>query len=306
MQKPSRARGGVARAIPSVSVRVTRNAKPKVEARGRHPLLSAICHDLRAPLAAVTMGAHFVLQTTPNDQANIRTRRILEAMLRSCAQMERLVRNFADLSEIDQGSVALRISMHDAGEMLDLTADAARESARTKDVALEVQKPTKSILVSCDRERVLRALGHIVENAVRFAPEGSKIQLVVARGAAGVVDFAVTDHGPGLAPEEKKSLFDHPWQLQRADRGGIGFGVAIARGFAKAHDGTLMVVSRANEETTFTLALPIEGPQKGQTRQTRQTQKRDNEQARVRTRRTGQGQYTRKSSTPRKNRPAAH
>ncbi|MCL2723262.1 MAG: HAMP domain-containing histidine kinase [Polyangiaceae bacterium] len=254
--------GGSVRAAPGARA----NGKSKVLSGGSDPLLLAICHDLRAPLAAVTMGANFVLQTTPNDQANARTLRILEAMLRSCAQMERLVRNFADFSEIDGGSVSLRMGTHDAGDMIELTADAARESAQVKDVALDVHKPSVSMTVRCDRERVLRALGHIVENAVRFAPEGSAIELTVAPAQGGAVDFAVKDHGPGLAPDMQKNLFDRGWHAARAKRAGAGFGLAIARGFANAHGGNLSVTSRANKETVFTFSLPIRGPKQSPSR----------------------------------------
>ncbi len=86
--------------------RSKRSRLAKAGKRGRDPLLAAICHDLRAPLAAVTMGANFVLQTTQRDEQNARSVKILEAMLRSCTQMERLIRNFADLSEIDGNAVS--------------------------------------------------------------------------------------------------------------------------------------------------------------------------------------------------------
>src|SRR5947207_3240871 len=98
----------------------------------RDPLLASICHDLRAPLAAVTMGTNFVLQTTENDEAHGRQRRILEAMLRSCSQMERLVRTFADLSEIEARSLSLRVGDHDAREMLEIAANAANEAAKVR------------------------------------------------------------------------------------------------------------------------------------------------------------------------------
>src|SRR4029079_9220571 len=104
--------------------------------RGLDPLLSAICHDLRAPLAAVTMGANFVLQTTQRDDASARSVKILEAMLRSCSQMERLIRNFADLSEIDANPVQLRLGLHDAGEMAELAAEAMREVANARSISI--------------------------------------------------------------------------------------------------------------------------------------------------------------------------
>jgi len=131
----------------------TRVASPKVKAapprphrpRGRDPLLAAICHDLRAPLAAVTMGANFVLQTTQRDDENARSVKILEAMLRSCTQMERLIRNFADLSEIEGDAVELRLGLHNATEMLELAAEGIAEAARARSVTVEVVKPETPI-----------------------------------------------------------------------------------------------------------------------------------------------------------------
>lgn len=234
---------------------------PAVEAPkkpGRDPLLAAICHDLRAPLAAVTMGANFVLQTLSDEEANARSRKILEAMLRSCTQMERLVRNFADLSEIEGGSVHLRVGLHDAGEMLDFAAEAAGDAARARSLTIEVDKPAQNVVVRCDRERLLRAINHVLENAVKFAPEGSTITLTV-----GVKDddvaFGIVDRGPGLSAQVKRNLFDRQFHAKRANRVGAGFGLAIARGFAIAHGGKLTVESRPGT-TTFCITIPKDGP----------------------------------------------
>ncbi len=222
--------------------------------KGRDPLLAAICHDLRAPLAAVTMGTNFVLQTT--DAENDRSRRILEAMLRSCAQMERLIRDFADLSEIEGDAVELRLGVHDAGEMLDFAREALNELAASRDVTIEVDKPEHPVVLTCDRERVLRLLHHLLDNALKFAPPKSKVTLAVRRDN-GTATFSVIDHGTGLSKEVKKNLFDRQWHARRANRVGAGLGLAIARGFAEAHDGSLHVESRPGEETTFTFTLPI-------------------------------------------------
>jgi signal transduction histidine kinase len=224
---------------------------------GRDPLLSAICHDLRAPLAAVTMGANFVLQTLGEEETDTRPRRILEAMLRSCAQMERLVRNFADLSEIEGHAVQLRLGVHDAGEMLDLAAEAAEASARARAITLSVDKPEKQIHVRCDRERMLRAIHHLVDNAIKHAPEGSTVILSVS-AREGQVSFRVLDHGPGLTPQTRRNLFDRGWHAKRANRVGAGFGLAITRGFAQAHHGKVTVESKPGS-TSFEITLPNDG-----------------------------------------------
>ncbi len=241
---------------------VTRRAPARTPTRGRAPLLAAICHDLRAPLAALTMGANFVLQTTQRDDASARSVRILEAMLRSCTQMERLIRNFADLSEIEADSVSLRLGLHDAREMLELAAESAGEAAGARFVTVEVVKPATPIAMRCDRERLLRAVGHVVENAVKLAPAGSTVTLAVTMRDASVA-FSITDRGPGLTAQVRRNLFDRHWHAKRANRVGAGFGLAITRGFLAAHGGRLLVESRPNEATTFTLFAPKDGPKDG-------------------------------------------
>lgn len=221
---------------------------------GRDPLLSAICHDLRAPLAAVTMGANFVLQTLDEGDAAARPRKILEAMLRSCAQMERLVRNFADLSEIEGNAVYLRTGTHDAGEMLDLAAEAASEAAEARSIHVEVDRPSTHVHLVCDRDRMLRALHHLLDNAIKHAPEASTVTLSVSHKGNDVT-FCVLDRGGGLSAQTRRNLFDRHWHAKRASRVGAGFGLAIARGFAQAHGGRLAVDSRPGH-TMFSLVVP--------------------------------------------------
>lgn len=200
------------------------------------------------------MGANFVLQTMKTDE-DVRARKILEAMLRSCTQMERLVRNFADLSQIEANQVELRLGVHDAGEMLELVAQSVAEQAGARSIAVEINRPDPPVSVSCDRERFLRALGHVVENAIRYAPDGSTVTIEAAADE-DAVRFEVIDRGAGLAPEVVENLFDRQWHAKRANRVGAGFGLAIARGFAIAHGGTLDVASTPGVETIFTLVLP--------------------------------------------------
>jgi signal transduction histidine kinase len=245
--------------MPSRSVsrggRSARDPASPAEKRKRDPLLSAISHDLRAPLAAVTMGANFILQTTRRDDAHARSIRVLEAMLRSCAQMERLIRNFTDLSEIEADAVALRLGLHDAGEILELAATAAREAASARSVTLDLRKPAPAVTIHADRDRLLRAIGHLVANAVAHAPEGSTVTLAVT-SQDDTVAFSVKDRGPGISEELKPHLFDRNWHTQQANRAGTGFGLAIVRGFAEAHGGRVLVESRPGEETALTIVVP--------------------------------------------------
>lgn len=231
---------------------------PPSPRKRRDPLLSAICHDLRAPLAAVTMGANFVLQTTPEDEASGRSRRVLQAILRSCKQMERLVRDFADLAEIEQNAIELRPGIHDGAQMLELVIEGAREAAELRQITLGLHVDAPEILFRGDGERMRRALGHVLDNAIRHAPEGSAVT-IGAREAAGEVLFDVTDAGPGLSEETQENLYDRMWHAKRADRVGAGLGMAITRGFVSAHGGRIELATRPGR-TTFTLAVPRDVP----------------------------------------------
>jgi signal transduction histidine kinase len=179
-------------------------------------------------------------------------------MLRSCKQMERLVRDFGDLSEIESDAVVLRPGIHDGAEVLALACEGARANAAERGVEIAVERPPEAVLLRCDRDRILRALAHVIENAVRFAPKETAVALQV-REQAGEVRFSVTDCGPGLDAETLQHLYDRQWHGKRADRVGAGLGLAIARGFILAHGGRIDVQSEPGA-TTFVLAVPKDAP----------------------------------------------
>jgi signal transduction histidine kinase len=168
--------------------------------------------------------------------------------------MERLVRDFGDLSEIESNAVVLRAGVHDAGEMVELAAESARQNLGTKNVKIAVERPDRPVLVRCDRERMLRAFAHVVENAVRFAPDGSAVVLRLVEDD-DEVSFAVEDHGDGLSDETRAHLYDRAWHASRADRVGAGLGLAIANGVVLAHEGAIDVRSEPGS-TTFALRIP--------------------------------------------------
>jgi signal transduction histidine kinase len=171
--------------------------------------------------------------------------------------MERIVRDFGDLSEIEADSVELRLGVHDAGEMLEIAASAERGAASARGITLEVTRPAEPLPVRWDRDRILRALAHVIDNAIRFAPDGSTVSLAVSSAKNDQICFRVTDHGLGLSAETKEHLYDRQWLAKRAERVGAGLGLAIVRGFLTAHDGQVDLDSH-DGETTATLLLPRE------------------------------------------------
>lgn len=222
----------------------------------RHePLLSSVCHDLRAPLAAVQMGTSFVLQSTPDSADNERTRKILAAVLRSCTQMDRLLRNFSDLSHLEAKDVALELSPFDARTVAELAVTSMRDVAAARRVTLEIEMPDDPVSLRGDRERLVRALGHLVENAIKYGPEGGAVDVVV-EAEASAVRYRVVDRGRGLPEDVRAHLFDRVWHSTRAGRSGTGLGLAIAKGFVELHGGRLYAEDAPEGPTTFVLETP--------------------------------------------------
>ncbi len=109
-----------------------------------------------------------------------------------------------------------------------------------------------------------RAIAHLLDNAVRFAPTETVVT-ITARAVGGDIVIAVADRGPGLSEETLANLYDRTWHSKRAERVGAGLGLAIVRGFVEAHNGRILVDASADgtTPTTFSLVLPKDVPVSG-------------------------------------------
>lgn len=230
---------------------------PRAEEPSPKPpsLLSSVCHDLRAPLAAVQMGTSFVLQSTPESPDNERARKILAAVLRSCGQMDRLLRNFSDLSHIEARDVSVEKVEHDARSVVELALAQQRDAAAARRIELRADVDDAPVPARLDRDRIVRALAQLIDNAVRYGPEGEPVDIRVEPRGDDVV-FTVTDRGPGLPDDVRAHLFDRVWHSTRAGRPGTGLGLAIARGFAELHGGSVEAEAPAGGPTRFLLRIP--------------------------------------------------
>jgi signal transduction histidine kinase len=112
-----------------------------------------------------------------------------------------------------------------------------------------------------DRDRVLQVLTNLLSNAERFCAQGGHIRLAAAAEGASRVAIAVSDDGAGIAPEHLERIFDRLYQVgdagqARAQGGGLGLGLSIAKGIVEAHGGAIAVRSRVGRGTSFRFTLP--------------------------------------------------
>ncbi len=239
------------------------NARVHAEAedavRSRDELLAIVSHDVRNPLGVVLTGSALLLRGTLPPDKGERARRQVEAIQRAGHRINALVRDLLDYASIEGGELSLTRRAHDVAGLLSEALDVLQPQAVTKSQELTIAPPAETISVSCDRERIVQVLGNVVGNSLKFGPAGGHIQ-IAAVADGGVVQFTVTDDGPGMSPEELANLFDRSWQARRRSRDGVGLGLSIVKGIVEAHGGRVWAESTLGEGTRLHFTLPAESP----------------------------------------------
>jgi signal transduction histidine kinase len=217
-------------------------------------VLSFVSHDLKNPLNAMMM-ATTMLERESDSEA--RTRH-LSVMRRAGARMDRLVRDLLDLSSLEAGRLGLRQRPVDPAT---LVADALAQQAPLAEnagVALASDVPADAPWIAADRDRMQQVLSNLIGNALAFTPRGGSVT-VRCRSEAGTLRLEVADTGKGIAPGERRFVFDAFWRSQDSHQG-TGLGLAIARGIVEAHGGTIGFRSEPGRGTTFHFTVPLADP----------------------------------------------
>ena len=219
----------------------------------REETLSMVAHDLRNPLGTITMAASSLLTMPASDEQRAKQ---LAMIKRAADRMNRLVQDLLSISRIESGRLAVEASAANVATIVAEAVEMFRPLAVDKSCRLESDVATDLPDVNADVARVLQVFSNLVGNAIKFTPQGGRI-VIGARRVGEKVLCSVMDAGPGIPAEQLPHIFDRFWQANRADRRGIGLGLAIAKGIVEAHGEEIWVVSEPGAGCTFLFALPI-------------------------------------------------
>jgi signal transduction histidine kinase len=157
---------------------------------------------------------------------------------------------------MEAGRFSIERSAASARSLVESAIDHTRVLAEAKSQTIHATIASNEPTVSCDAPRVIQVLVNLVDNAVKFSPKGGDINITVD-DADSWVRFAVTDMGPGIAPDDAKHVFEPYWRSQRSSKtGGTGLGLVIARTIVEAHGGQIWLSARAGTGATFSFLLP--------------------------------------------------
>jgi signal transduction histidine kinase len=222
----------------------------------RADFVSLVSHELRSPMAAV-IGAATTLQERWRTLAAEQREAFLALITDETTRLSVLVGDVLDTSRIEAGTFSYVIGDVDLAR---LAADAVATATMGQNavrVRASVSGPLP--LVRGDRERLRQVLTNLIDNAVKYSAEGDEVE-VSARREDQLVCISVSDHGPGIPPDQQELIFEKfgRAQVPGSSKPGTGLGLFIARSIVEAHGGTLEVRSQPGSGSTFTLSLPFE------------------------------------------------
>lgn len=221
----------------------------------RNSLLSSISHDLRTPLATIVGSSSALVENAdslnPEDRAELSSGIYDEAV-----RMSALVNNILDMARLDAGVVVLNRQWHPVEEIIGTVLNALQQRLEGRDVKVSI--PPGIPMVYADSVLIEQVLINLLENAVRYTPAASPLQISVEVSPFAIEVF-VADRGPGIPKGMESKLFEKFYRVRNeAAQSGVGLGLAICRAIIEAHGGTIQAQNRASGGAIFSFMIPVD------------------------------------------------
>ncbi len=231
--------------------------------RLKDEFVALISHDLRTPLTSIIGYVELALDEDVEPPLDEERQSYLEVVSRSSERLLRLVDDLLFVARLQSGRLALATAEIDLCSVVGQAVEEARPRAEAKALVLSFLG-SSPVMIEADKGRIFQLLDNLISNAVKFTPDGGRVDVRVVPARDGAV-IEVSDTGIGLAPGEAELVFDRFFrssQVSAQQVPGTGLGLFIARAIAEAHGGTLTAFSREEGGTTFRIELPVrEAPQ---------------------------------------------
>jgi PAS domain S-box-containing protein len=219
--------------------------------------ISTISHELRTPLAAI-YGASMTLQRADLDAAAVRQDELLQVISSEADRLARTINDVLWASRLESGTLQVRIESCDGGRLAE-TVVAAHRTHLPSNLSLELEIASPLPRVAADPDKVRQVLANLVDNAVKYSPDGGLIRVLVETNGR-YVRFAVRDSGLGIPRSEQERVFQKFYRLDpNLTRGvsGTGLGLYICRELVQRMGGRVSVKSAEGRGSTFVVELPI-------------------------------------------------
>jgi len=220
--------------------------------------LAMVAHELRHPLAPIRAAAEMVRRAGGDEAMLERMHVVVEQQV---THMARLVDDLLDESRVDSGKFRMEHARIDVSAVLQQVVDSWQPAVLLKRQSLTLRLPADGLWVQGDADRLAQVFGNLLDNAVKYTPEGGQIK-VLARGTAKHVAIRVSDSGMGLQSDAMECIFDlfaRGTSAMAVHKGGLGIGLAVARELVEAHEGEICAKSAGEDQgSSFDVTLPAD------------------------------------------------
>lgn len=226
--------------------------------RLREELINMLVHDLRAPLAVVR-GSLELLESTLTDSAMPDTERVLSMAQRNVEQLFAMVDTLLDIHRLESGRLTILPAPITAHELLREVVESMEGAADNAHITLTLETEADLPLLIVDIELMRRVIRNLIDNAIKFTPDGGNVRVWARRSVdGGWIELGVQDTGPGIPPEAQARLFKKFEQVvsKQGRRRGTGLGLPFCKLAVEAHGGTIHVESTVGQGSTFIIRLP--------------------------------------------------
>lgn len=219
----------------------------------RNSLLSAIAHDFRTPLASIVAASSTLLERKSH-LSDHQARELTNTILEEGQRMTKLANNTLQMARLEAGTIALHRDWYPLEEIIG--AVMSRMDERLRGHVVETRLPSGVPMAQVDEVMIVQVLENLVENAIKYTPAGTRIE-VGAEEISNGVRFWVADQGTGLRAGEERKIFEKFYQGPEKERqGGVGLGLTICRIIVEAHGGQIVGRNRAAGGAEFSFTIP--------------------------------------------------
>jgi PAS domain S-box-containing protein len=224
--------------------------------RRKNEFLGVLSHELRNPLAPIRNSIYLLERAAPDSPPAARAREVIR---RQTEHLSRLVDDLLDVTRISSGKIELRRTRLDLCELVRAASEDHRSLFVRGAVELRLDLPAERAWVDGDATRLSQVIGNLLQNAAKFTPAGGRV-VVGVRAAGRRAEVFVRDTGVGMEPDQVERMFEPFAQAERSlarTKGGLGLGLALAKGLVELHGGTIRAHSEGpGRGAEFRVALP--------------------------------------------------
>jgi PAS domain S-box-containing protein len=228
--------------------------KAEQAVRAREEVLAIVSHDLRNPVAAISLVGHFLRQSGQIDAGRLTD--LADKIQRAVDRMQSLISDLLDFAKMESGTFCVDKHPGALDRVVVAVVDSMKLLAEAKHQTIQIDLLSHLPEIAMDSDRITQVISNLLGNAIKFSPLYGSIRVSARRQPDSVV-ISITDTGPGIEPENLSKVFERFWRVQETRQGGSGLGLSIARGIVEAHGGKIWAESELGKGSSFLFTLPL-------------------------------------------------